>query len=302
MGLFGFGEKESIADLVNQLPSSGVTVLSLKSLDFIVPGGWNNYTNFDEMLKAVTHETDDAFLQSVKKRAIDLYNDKSQGYKSAMQIYSRVDTADKALGAAALTDKLSEKFSLLSFMKYLTPKADTAQAIDLVLKMISELLAFTKINGIPGDSFSDFLGALKDYSGESKIRMAGLICFDGLIPLGPDFVNYGMKTLGSLSSSQLSGNKTFNAISEYIPGGDADSKLAFIRSGFDAVKDWMSGFISQNNLSSDKVVSNLKKYVDVSDDKLDYLAAFLDVFTSYFQHTGTQTLAVRLIERAVNEV
>ncbi len=302
MGLFGFGEKESIADLVNQLPSSGVTVLSLKSLDFIVPGGWNNYTNFDEMIRAVTHETDDAFLQSVKKRAIDLYNDKSQGYQSAMQIYSRVDTADKALGAAALTDKLSEKFSLLSFMKYLTPKADTAQAIDLVLKMISELLAFTKINGIPGDSFSDFLRALKDYSGESKIRMAGLICFDGLIPLGPDFVSHGMKTLGSLSSSQLSENKTFSAISEYIPGASADSKLGFIRTGFDAVKDWMSGFISQNNLSANKVVSNLKQYVDVSDDKLDYLAAFLDVFTSYFQHTGTQTLAVRLIERAVNEV
>lgn len=302
MGLFGFGEKENIADLISKLPASGVTVLSLKSLDFIVPGGWSNYTNFDEMLKTVTRETDESFLQSVKKRAIDLYNDKSQGYQSAMQIYGRVDTADKALGAAALTDKLSEKFSLLSFMKYLTPKADTAQAIDLVLKMISELLAFTKINGIPGDSFSDFLRALKDYSGESKIRMAGLICFDGLIPLGPDFVNYGMEILSGLSSSQLSENKTFSAISEYIPGGSADSKLAFIRTGFASVKDWMSGFISQNNLSADKVIDNLKKYVDVSDDKLDYLAAFLDVFTNYFEHTGTQTLAVRLIERAVNEV
>ncbi len=302
MGLFGFGEKESIADLVNGLSSSGITVLSLKSLDFIVPGGWNNYTKFDEMLRAVTRETDEAFLQSVKKRAIDLYNDKSQGYQSAMQIYSRVDTADKALGAAALTDKLSEKIRLLSFMKYLTPKADTAQAIDLVLKMISELLAFTKINGIPGDSFRDFLGALKDYSGESKIRMAALLCFDGLIPLGPDFVRRGMDILGGLSPSELSKNKTFSAISEYIPGGNADSKVSFIRTGFEAVKDWMGGFISQNNLSSGKVIDNLKKYVDVSDDRLDYLAAFLDVFTNYFEHTGTQTLAVRLIERAVNEV
>ncbi|MEZ4529234.1 MAG: hypothetical protein R2941_25270 [Desulfobacterales bacterium] len=302
MGLFGFGEKESIADLISGLSSSGITVLSLKSLDFIVPGGWNNYTNFDEMLRALTRETDDAFLQSVKKRAIDLYNDKSQGYQTAMKIYSRVDTADKALGAAALTDKLSEKISLLSFMKYLTPKADTAQAIDLVLKMISELLAFTKINGIPGDSFTDFLAALKDYSGESKIRMAALLCFDGLIPLGPDFVRRGMDILGGLRPSELSKNKTFSAISEYIPGANADSKLSFIRTGFDAVKDWMSGFISQNNLSANKVVSNLKQYVDVSDDKLDYLAAFVDVFTNYFEHTGTQTLAVRLIERAVNEV
>ncbi len=302
MGLFGLGEKETIENLVNKLPSSGVTVLSLKSLDFVVPGGWKNYTSFDEMLRTVTGENDEVFLQSVKKRAIELYNDKSQGYQSAMQLYSRVDNADKALGAAALTDKLSKKFSLLSFMSYLTPKADTAQAIDLTLKMITELLAFTKINGIPGDSFGDFLGALKDYSGESKIQMAGLICFDGLIPLGPDFINYGMNTLNRLSSSQLSENKTFSSISEYIPGANADSKLGFIRSGFAVVQDWMRSFISQNNLSANKVINNLRTYVDVSDDKLDYLAAFLDVFTNYFQHTGTQTLAVRLIERAVNEV
>jgi hypothetical protein len=40
----------------------------------------------------------------------------------------------------------------------------------------------------------------------------------------------------------------------------------------------------------------------VSDSKLDYLAAFLDVTTNYYEHTGTQTLARRLIERAYAEI
>jgi hypothetical protein len=42
--------------------------------------------------------------------------------------------------------------------------------------------------------------------------------------------------------------------------------------------------------------------VEISKDKLDYLGAFLDVTTNYYTHTGTQTLARRLIERAVAEI
>jgi hypothetical protein len=44
------------------------------------------------------------------------------------------------------------------------------------------------------------------------------------------------------------------------------------------------------------------KFVDVSKDKLDYLGAFLDITVKYYSHTGTQTLARRLIERAVAEI
>lgn len=300
--VFGFGKEETIVDLVNDLSTSGPTVLSLKALDFIVPGEWNNLTNFDEMLRVVTEEEDEEFLESVKNRAIELYNDESEGYQSAIRIYSRIDTSDKALGSAAFADKLSQRFSLLSFLDYLTPKADTTQTIDLTLKVIAELLTFTKLNGIPGDSIGDFVGALGDYTGEAKMRMVALLCFDGLIPLGPDFISSTMGALDGLTSSELENNDTFSSISEYVPGEDSESKLGLIREGFAATQDWMSNFVAKHDLSADKVVSSLKNYVDVSDDKLDYLAAFLDMFTNYFRHTGTQTTAIRLIERAVNEV
>jgi hypothetical protein len=38
------------------------------------------------------------------------------------------------------------------------------------------------------------------------------------------------------------------------------------------------------------------------DGKLDYVAAFVDMTTDYFAHTGTQTVARSLISRAASEI
>ena len=134
------------------------------------------------------------------------------------------------------------------------------------------------------------------------MRMAGLVCYDGLVPLGPDFIRLGMDALGKLTPDQLGQNNTFRKINDYIPGGDNASKLGFIQKGFDSTKDWMGSFVGTHNLTSGKVVESLRKFVDVSDEYLDYLGGFIDMTTNYYEHTGTQTLAARLVERAVNEV
>jgi hypothetical protein len=64
----------------------------------------------------------------------------------------------------------------------------------------------------------------------------------------------------------------------------------------------MSDFVSSRGLTPESIVGNLRNFVEISDDKLDYLGAFLDVSTDYYTHTGTQTLARRLIERAAAEL
>jgi hypothetical protein len=64
----------------------------------------------------------------------------------------------------------------------------------------------------------------------------------------------------------------------------------------------MSDFVTSRGLSPETIVGNLRNFVEISDDKLDYLGAFLDVSTNYYAHTGTQTLARRLIERAAAEM
>lgn len=300
---FGSDDKPaSIVEAINSLPTSGVTIYALKALDFVVPGEWDNPTNFDALMRKVTGETDGSFLEEVKAKAESLYADDTQGYQTAMKIFKMVDTADTALGVAAVADKLADSFSMLSFMKDLTPKADTIQSIDLAIKITAELLAFTKINGIPGDSFSDFVGALGNYAGESKIRMAGIVAFDGVLPLGPDFAELVMGKLQSVSVDKIENSTVFQKMAQYIPGSGANDKLDFVKKAFSHTKGWVSNFQSENNINSEKVIASLSQYISLADTKLDYVAAFLDASTNYFEHTGTQTVASRLIERAVNEV
>jgi hypothetical protein len=291
-----------IFELVDSLPTGGITVMALKSLDFTLPGQWQNLVGFDNTIRAVTGETDDDLTKQIGDRAVTLFNDKSQGYQRALWLYQTVDSASGALGAAALANKIGQDISFLGILKNLTPKPEKAQSIDLCVKLVAEIVAFCQINGIPGDSVGDFLAALKDYGGESLVRMAALVCFDGLIPLGPDFALKGLNSLKTTSTSDLEKNQTFKGIQELIPGNNSQSKLGFITESFESTKGWMNGFVSNNQLTPEKVVDNLEKFVDISKDKMDYLGAFLDMYVKYYEHTGIQTLARRLIERAVAEI
>lgn len=291
-----------IFELVDELPTGGTTVKALQALDFVVPGQWQNLTGFTNTIRTVTGETDESLIQAIGERAVYLYNDESQGYQRAMWLYQTVDNAAGAIGAAALANKIGQDISFLGFLSNLTPKPEKLQSIDLTVKLVVELVAYCQINGIPGDSIGDFLAALGDYGGESLMRMAALVCYDGLIPLGADFVNKGLSTISQTSPQELEQNQTFKSVSPLIPGGDSAGKLGFITQSFDSVRGWMTDFVSSRNLTPDNVLHNVQQFVDISADKLDYVGAFLDVAVKYYTHTGTQTLARRLVERAVAEI
>jgi len=290
-----------IYELVDGLPTGGLTVTALKSLDFVVPGQWNNLVGFDNTIRAVTGETDDKLIQQIGERAVALFNDKSQGYQRALWLYETVDSAAGLLGTAALANRIGQD-SFFGFLKNLTPKPEKAQSLDLCVKLVAELVAFCQINGIPGDSIGDFLSALADYSGESLMRMAALVSFDGLIPLGPDFTNQALSLVKGMSPSELERNQTFKGVRELIPGGHPAGQLAFITQSFESTKGWMDNFVSSKGLTQSGLVNNLTKFIEVSGDKLDYLGAFLDMSVKYYRHTGIQTLARRLVERAVAEI
>ncbi|MEA5511882.1 hypothetical protein VB715_19090 [Crocosphaera sp. UHCC 0190] len=291
-----------IYELVNELPTDNMTVKVLRTLDFVVPGEWDNVVGFENTIRKVTGETDEEMIQQIGDRAVHLFNDKSQGYQRALWLYQTVDRSDSALGAAALANKIGEKVSFLGFLNNITPNPDKAQSLDLSLKLVVELVAFCQINGIPGDSIGDFVASLGEYSGESLMRMAALVCLDGLIPLGPDFILKVQSSLNNLSPKELDNNGTFGNIKKLIPGNDTSSQLDFIGNSFDSVKGWMSGFVSDRDLTPQQLFKKLGSFIEYSEDKLDYLAAFLDMSTNYYEHTGTQTLARRLIERAVAEI
>lgn len=297
-----FVMSKSIVELVDNLPSGGVTVMMLKSLDFVVPGEWNNLTGFDNTIQAVTGETKRKVVEKIRDRAIALYADPNEPYQAAVGLYQIVDRADTALAASAVANKIGQKIGFLSFLSSLTPKADVTQTLDLCIKVVVELIALCKLNNISIDNISSFGTVLSDYKDESIMRMAALVCVDGLIPLGPDFIKKAQTTLTGLNPGTLQQNSTFQSIGNLIPGGSVGDKLGFITATFGSAQGWMNNLVRSRGLTPESILRSMNQYIDIADNKLDYVAAFLDMTTNYYEHTGIQTVARRLVDRAYAEI
>ncbi|NEP43335.1 MAG: hypothetical protein F6K35_30575 [Okeania sp. SIO2H7] len=290
---------DSIIQLLDELPSDNMTVKVLNALDFIVPGEWENVVGCDNTISKITGETDADRVMEIRNRAIELYNDAENGYQGAVWIYNTIDRADAALGAAAMANKVGEKIGFMSFLNKLTPKADTTQSVDLCLKIVAELIAYYKLNGLPSLSPQEFVTALNEnYQGSSLMRMGTLVAIDGLLPLGPDFLQKVEETLNNQGESAFEGNPVFKAISGVIPSED---KIGFITNTFTAVEGWMDSLIGSVGLTREKIMDSIGSFVEFSDDSLDFVAALLDQTTTYYRHTGIQTVAWKLILRAAEE-
>ena len=70
-------------------------------------------------------------------------------------------------------------------------------------------------------------------------------------------------------------------------------------SGIDTV---VRSFVGEKKLTHEGILGTIKGFIDVNEERLDYLAGILDLSTNYFQHTGTQTVARRAVTRAYGEI
>jgi hypothetical protein len=291
---------DSIIQLLDELPADNLTVKMLNALDFIVPGEWENVVGCDRTIEVATGETDGDRIRAIKNKAIELYNDKSNGYQSAIWFYQTIDKADAALGATAMANKIGEKIGFLGFLNKLTPKADTTQSVDLCLKLVVELIAYSKLNGLGILNPGQFrIELMQHYQGSSLMRMAALVAVDGLLPLGPDFLQKVHATLDNQGKSAFEGNPVFSSISSFIPGND---KVGFINDTFNAVQGWMENLVSSVGLTPKKVFDHVGGFIDFSDDSLDFVAAFLDTATDYYRHTGIQTVSRKLFLDAAQKI
>lgn len=296
---------ESIDIVLAGLPEKNVTVYTLRALDFVVPGEWQNIRSFDEMIQSATGVSDPAKRQAIAAKAKEIFANEETGFQRSLWLYNMTDKADAALGGAAMASKVGERINFLSFLNRLTPAADTTQSIDLALKITVELLCFCFMNGVPRsrEGISEFVSSLQNvYRHESLMRMAALVCIDGIIPLGPDFVDKVGGILSAAGSGEMTKNPLFSTVGKMIPGDDNNSKFGFVTESFNGVRGWMNNLLQKRNLTTEKVTSNLRKFVQFTDDKLDYLAAFFDMSTNYYTHTGTQTVARYAIIKAQEQL
>ena len=293
---------QSIVELLDNLPRRSMTVRMLNSLDWIVPGEYVNLVGFEESVRHITGETDSAYLASVMRRCMELYGDTSQGYQRALWIYRTTDSVQGLAGWTALLGKLSRDFGFLSWLSGLTPKEDTTQAVDLGIKLAAEIAGFITLNGLPGDGFGDFVESLSDYRHEARMRMGTLVAIDGVLPLGPDCIDLALDKLRSGGESQLAENERFRRLRGVLPGDSMRDHVGFVERGLDAVKGWVGGFIASQDITQNRVVKAVEGLSEHLEGKLDYAAAFLDMTTDYFEHTGIQSIGRALIERSMNEV
>jgi hypothetical protein len=283
-----------IDELLQALPGESLTTRMLGLLDSVVPGEWQNITSFEAMIKLVTGESDQALIQQVGEKAIALYQDSSQGYQRAVQVFQLVDNAQGIAGFAALASKVS-------FLSGITPKADTAQAIDAGVKLVAELTTFCLVNGIPGDSVGEFASSFINGEKEDRMRLAAWIAFDGLVPLGPDFLARIIDGIKAISAGELGSHGRFAKIAAFLPGG-LEEKKALIEGSLDSVSGGVQQFVSDKGLSQESLLARIREHVQVADGRLDCIAAVLDLATNYFEHTGIQSVARRIISRAYGEI
>ncbi|GAC1584595.1 MAG: hypothetical protein NVS3B20_14470 [Polyangiales bacterium] len=292
--------RKPINDLLNDLPTTNLTTLALKGLDYVVPGHWENVRDLEQMVRLVTGEDDQALIQRIGERAIVLYTDSTQGYQRAVRVFSLVDSVGTMAGVVTLSHQLGQKFNL-SLLKNHTPKPETAQAIDAGVKFAAELVTFTLTNGIPGDSVSDFARAVQQYEKEDVMRLAAFLAFDCVLPLGSEFFSKIFGAIDGLSEEEFANHPRFAKIVEHLPGGIAEQKATVLKN-LQEQQAHLEGFVTEKGLTQESLLERVKGWVDSREATLETIAALLDVGTNYFEHTGVQSVARRVVSRAFGEI
>lgn len=292
----------SVLERLDRLPRRNLTVLAIKGLSTLVPGGWQNITSADALIADVLGSSDPELIRQVRERADLLSRARHEGYGRALSLYDAVNRSQKAAGGLRLLANIGGALPLVKRVADLTPTSETLQAADLSLKVAAEMLAFTQVNGLPGDSFGDFAASLGEYAGEARVRMAALICFDALLPLGDQALQRLDGLLGGLSQRDLHQLPAYAGMASMLPGRGDGAHLTFLRRGVDQWLGWAGGFSSQLGLTGQKAVQALESTLGPWQGSFQQMATFLDAFTDTYQHTGVQAVARRLVERAAAEI
>ncbi|MCO4745566.1 MAG: hypothetical protein KC912_12310 [Proteobacteria bacterium] len=294
----------SIIQRVEALPTSGLTITALETLDSVIPGEWSNVTSFTALVEEVSGTTKPAVVNAMRARAMKIEAERGDRYRQAAQIYAMVDRVDQAAAGVAVAGKVGELFGSLGFLKKFTPKPDTTQGVDAGLKLVAELLAFGAMNGMPNtsqDGLLRFAGALSDYAKYDLMRISAWVVFDGLVPLGPDFLSKIIGTMQGAASDNLMGNQVFKQMADRLPGGSVEEKRNFMVKAVDTTGDWMGRFVSEKNLTQEGALKQLQGVLNVAGGGMDYVAAALDASTNYYAHTGLQTVGRTLARHAFEE-
>jgi hypothetical protein len=133
------------------------------------------------------------------------------------------------------------------------------------------------------------------------MRLAAWLSLDCVLPLGPDFLSKLMGRVQEISEGELMDNRLFRFVADHLPG-DIAAKKNLLLGTLDGAAGHLTQMVQDKAISQEGILARVREYVEVADDKLDMVAAALDMSTNYFEHTGIQTVARRVVTRAYGEL
>jgi len=291
-------------DALAALPNDGLTVSALRTLDAVLPGEWDNVTDFGVFVRDFAETDNPEVIATITARAADLQGNRR--YDRALSVFTMLDTVDQVAAGATVASAvggLLGGIKALSFLEKVTPKPETTQCIDGGLKLLAEVLAFGLLNGMPTTEkggLTRFAGALEDYARYDLMRIGAWVVFDGVVPLGPDFLQRLLTTWSDPRvTSTITDNAIFSSLSDRIPGSTADHKRGFVTEALNTTADWVTRFIADKGITQSGALDKLQGVLSLAGSGGDYVAAALDASTAYYAHTGTQTVARTLARQAV---
>jgi len=295
----------SVLAALAALPNDGLTVSALRSLDKVIPGEWDNVTDFSVFVKDFAETDNPSVIAQITARARDLEG--NPRYARALSVFTMLDTMDQVAAGATVASAVGGLLGGMKgfgFLKEITPKPETTQCLDAGMKLIAEVIGFGLLNGMPTTKkggLTRFAGALEDYGRYDLMRIAAWVVFDGVVPLGADFLQRVLATWGDPKvTNALTGNKVFASIGGQIPGESVDAKRGFITDALNTTGDWVSRFIDDKGITQSGAMAQLDGILKVAGTGGDYIAAALDASTAYYAHTGTQTVARTLARHTVD--
>lgn len=294
----------SVIQSLEALPRDSVTAKALHMLDVVVPGEWEDIASFDRMCAQAAGSDKPRVIAAVKNRAQQIDNYKGENYHRALKVFALVDTVDQVAAGAAVASKIGSLFGADNFLARVAPKPSTTQSIDAGAKLVAELVGFGLLNGLPtsDDGLIRYAAALQDYAKYDLMRLAAWVVFDGLLPLGPDFVQKILDSWKTAGDGQLAKNPVFRQLASQLPGKGADEKRHFALNALDTTGTWVTKFVEEKGLTQEKALAGVKQILGKVDGGGDYLAAAIDAGTAYYSHTGTQTVARSLARDAVEQL
>ena len=110
-----------------------------------------------------------------------------------------------------------------------------------------------------------------------------------------------MDAIHGIDTNSLRNHRVFRFIEEHLPG-DIERKKEILEQNVAGAGEHLAGFAKEKGMTQKSLFDKVREYVDIADDKLDLVAAALDVTTNTFEHTGIQTVTRRIVSRAYGEI